>query len=242
MRSNREARLQRQAEVDDDFDKLLAIATGGNNNISTVSSTVQLKHQHRKTPSYLQLQSGKTHSKSKANHQHKGQDGDNDSKAVPHYGGSLPLFYLQNKSPSPVYDESGMFEDYNDSSYSDNTLLLAMTEGEKVRLSIPASPVIQRSHSDGDCSPMCYSGGATTPTKQSSGKNSPSKFFNNVKSLLESCDKRISCISPPLSPPTGNSSLDLPKCCTAPHSRSSSFKRKRVSVIYFILCNDKCNL
>ena len=179
MKRNREARLQRQAEVVDEFDQLCAIATGG-------ESTRPASGSQRLT-----------------------------------FGGSLPSFHLENNSPSPVEPP----EDNNPAN-------LIGDFRDKLRLHVPAAPMMmQRCHSDGECGSLNHLGvgselssGATTP--RSPARASPNKFFNNVKNLLESCESSCSkgsCVSPPSSPPM----LGIPKCPTAPHSRSSSLKKKK---------------
>ena len=89
------------------------------------------------------------------------------------------------------------------------------------QLSVPLSPLIQRSHSTGNCGNF-YPVSPKSPTKMN-----PNRFFTSVKNKLEECDQSSSEMT---SQKSRNTSLDVPtvsKCPSAPHSRSNSFKRKK---------------
>lgn len=208
----RGAKLQRQAEISDDFERFLSISKGSGLTATTPTTTGNNNNKPQPSPTLAAI-----------------------SSRVPTYGGSLPSFHLENNSPSPVEAPDGCFYG-NDmvpllkgggSNNNNNNVLRQQKSDDKIRLIVPSNtPHIQRSHSSGDCMPASpYSSGTLTP-KTPTKLTSANKFFNNVKSLLESCsDTNVSCISPSSSPP---SVLEIPKCPTAPHSRSNSLKRKKM--------------
>lgn len=115
------------------------------------------------------------------------------------------------------------------------------------RLSVPASPLVKRAQSaeqrqvasqnasiDSETQLLLEPKSPASTDRRLSGRLSPVNIFSNIKSLLESCEGCSSDLSPPeeyQAKPQGGLSSAAEQCSSAPHSRSSSFRRKKLPAV-----------
>ncbi|KAK2146597.1 hypothetical protein LSH36_595g02016 [Paralvinella palmiformis] len=136
------------------------------------------------------------------------------------YGGSLPCIPPRDVEQSTILDGSGQLHHIDAPLYSD--------EGY---LTVPAGNLcMRRTHSD--CGAEGFSEFTLScPSKERTSK--AKRIWSSIKSLVDSCEGSPHCLSPPTSPPFEQfGHLDYERhsrCSSAPHSRSSSVKKKRKS-------------